>query len=97
MQLFFLLVLDFGGVGQCALLHHTNFFAIVAGGKYPKTSLKTVLFYDAVKKIFVLETNFSSPVKAVRMKRDKLVKLFVKKFNILLVKNVTVIFGTTFY
>ncbi|XP_025424743.1 WD repeat domain phosphoinositide-interacting protein 4-like isoform X2 [Sipha flava] len=43
----------------------------VAGGKYPKTSLKTVLFYDAVKKIFVLETNFSSPVKAVRMKRDK--------------------------
>lgn len=47
--------------------------AIVAGGPHPKFADNTVLIYDVCKNQFVLEFLFPSPVKAVRIRRDKLV------------------------
>lgn len=65
--------LEFGGLSQCEMLYRTNLFAIVAGGRYPKYSQNTVLIYDDLAKKFVMELICPSAVKAVRMRRDKLV------------------------
>lgn len=66
-------VLDFGGLSQCEMLGRTNLFGIVAGGRYPKYSQNTALVYDALKSKFVMELNCATVVKAIRMRRNKLV------------------------
>lgn len=63
------------------MLYSTNLFAIVAGGRYPKYSQNTVLIHDALLKKFVMEINCSSAVKAVRMRRNKLVFTHVLCLN----------------
>lgn len=69
--------LGFGGLSQCEMLYRTNLFAVIAGGRYPKYSLNTVLMYDALQQKFVMELNCSSAVKTVRMRRNKLVYTIV--------------------
>lgn len=53
------------------MLHRTNIFAIVAGGNNAKFAKNSVLIYDDVAKKFIVELVFTSPVKAVRLRRDK--------------------------
>jgi hypothetical protein len=60
-----------GSVAHCEMLHRTNLLAIVAGGSRPKFAENTVLVYDDISKKFVLEFTFTTPVKAVRLRRDK--------------------------
>lgn len=60
-----------GSVAICEMLHRTNLIAIVAGGSHPKFADNTVLIYDDHAKKFVLEITFTTPVKAVRLRRDK--------------------------
>lgn len=60
-----------GSVSICEMLHRTNLLAIVAGGSHPKFADNTVLIYDDHAKKFVLEITFTTPVKAVRLRRDK--------------------------
>lgn len=62
-----------GSVSHCEMLHRTNLLAIVAGGFRPKFAENTVLVYDDILKKFVLEFTFTSPVKAVRMRRDRMI------------------------
>lgn len=73
----FLLQLDFGSLSQCEMLYQTNLFAVIAGGRFPKYSQNTVLIYDALLKKFVMELNCSSAVKAVRLRRNKLVNIHI--------------------
>lgn len=63
--------LDFGGISQCAMLFRSNFFLVTAGGQYPKFSRNIVFLYECVSKKFVLELNFSSPVKSIRLSKSK--------------------------
>ncbi|RWS07590.1 WD repeat domain phosphoinositide-interacting protein 4-like protein [Dinothrombium tinctorium] len=67
-----------GSIAIAEMLHRTNLFAIVAGGAKPKYAENTVLIWDDLKKQFVLEFTFSSPVVAVRLRRDR---LFVAERN----------------
>lgn len=60
-----------GSVGSCEMLHRTNLLAIISGGNRPKFASNTVLIYDDISKALVLDFTFISPVKAVRMKRDR--------------------------
>jgi len=88
LQLHLCCCLDFGGVAQCEMLYSTNVFAIIAGGRYPKYSQNTVLIHDAISKKFVMEINCSSAVKAVRLRRNKLVYnriLYLNRYFILVV------------
>lgn len=64
---------DIGSISQCEMLHRTNLLAMVGGGSSPKYAENTVLVYDDISKQFVLELTFKVPVKAVRLRRDKLV------------------------
>ncbi len=58
---------------QCEMLYRTNLLAMVAGGSSPQYPDNTVMVYDDISKQFVLELTFKVPVKAVRLRRDKLV------------------------
>lgn len=68
---------DVGSMSQCEMLYRTNLLAMVAGGSFPKYADNTVLVYDDISKQFVLELVFKVPVKAVRLRRDKLVFLLL--------------------
>lgn len=69
--IFFIFFSDFGSLSQCEMLHRTNIFAIVAGGSNAKFAKNSVLIYDDVAKKFIVELVFTTPVKAVRLRRDK--------------------------
>uniref|UniRef100_A0A1B6CCC6 Uncharacterized protein n=1 Tax=Clastoptera arizonana TaxID=38151 RepID=A0A1B6CCC6_9HEMI len=71
-----------GSVSRCEMLHRTNLFAIVAGGPRPKFSDNTVLVYDDISKKFILELIFCSAVKAVRLRRDKIVVATTNQMNV---------------
>ncbi|KAF5276239.1 hypothetical protein FQR65_LT04044 [Abscondita terminalis] len=62
-----------GSVSQCEMLLRTNIIAIVAGGSRPKFADNTLLLFDDATKKFVIELTFASSIKAVRLRRDKLV------------------------
>ena len=72
--IFFLNYADAAEMGTtviCEMLHRTNLIAIVGGGPRPKYADNTILVYDDVMKNFVLDYTFTSPVVAVRLKRDR--------------------------
>jgi WD40 repeat protein len=67
--------LDPGEVGTISiveLLHRTNLIALVAGGAKQKFSENTVLIWDDAKKQFIMEFTFSSPVLAIRLRKDRM-------------------------
>uniref|UniRef100_A0A0N5ARJ1 WD repeat domain phosphoinositide-interacting protein 4 n=1 Tax=Syphacia muris TaxID=451379 RepID=A0A0N5ARJ1_9BILA len=51
-----------GSVQLCSFWHHSNIFAIVSGGHYPKFAENTVIFWDDAKKKAVAEIVVGSPV-----------------------------------
>ena len=51
----------------------SNLLAVVGGGATPRFAENTVLVYDSTQQQFVIELTFSSPVLAVRMRRDRLI------------------------
>lgn len=73
---------DFGSLSQCEMLHRTNIFAIVAGGSNAKFAKNSVLIYDDVAKKFIVELVFTTPVKAVRLRRDKIIVATVNQMNV---------------
>lgn len=64
-----------GSVAQCEMLQRTNILAIVSGGSRPKFADNTLLIYDDLSKKFILELTFSSPIRAVRLRKDKYVQI----------------------
>ncbi|XP_063236542.1 WD repeat domain phosphoinositide-interacting protein 4-like [Bacillus rossius redtenbacheri] len=71
-----------GSVAHCEMLHRTNLLAIIAGGSRPKFSDNTVLVYDDISKKFVMEISFAAPVRAVRLRRDKLVAVLSDQIHV---------------
>ncbi|VVC26648.1 WD40/YVTN repeat-like-containing domain,WD40-repeat-containing domain,WD40 repeat [Cinara cedri] len=73
---------DFGGISQCEMIFQSNLIAVVAGGRYPKYSHNTVYIYDAIKPKFVMEINCSSAVKAVRMRRNRVIVATINQIDV---------------
>ncbi|XP_059474187.1 WD repeat domain phosphoinositide-interacting protein 4-like [Neocloeon triangulifer] len=71
-----------GSVSHCEMLHRTNLLAFSSGPPRPKYANNTVLVYDDHTKQFVLEFTFPAPVKAIRLRRDKLVVALRKQIHV---------------
>lgn len=61
------------GIGHAAMLHRTNFIALVGGGRNPKFPLNKVVVYDDLKKNYTLCLEFFSPVLNVHILRIRIV------------------------
>ncbi|CAD1469049.1 unnamed protein product, partial [Heterotrigona itama] len=71
-----------GSIATAEMLWRTNIIAIVGGGTKPKFAENTVLIYDDLSKKFIMEVTFTSPIKAVRLRRDKMVVALQREIHV---------------
>jgi len=64
------------------MLFRTNIIAIVSGGSRPKIPDNILHIYDDSKKKAIMEIKFSSSIRAVRLRRDKLIVVLVNRIHI---------------
>lgn len=68
-----------GGIGIVELYYRTNYIALVGGGKHPKYPKTKVVLWDDFNTKIVAEFKFTSSIKNVKLKRDKIIIICKKK------------------
>ncbi len=83
-----------GGIGICEMLNRCNILALVGGGKSPKYSPNKVIIWDDHQSKVVSELRFTSYVRNVKLKKDRLIVICDQKiyvFNLLNFQNIDTI------
>ncbi|CAG9765235.1 unnamed protein product [Ceutorhynchus assimilis] len=71
-----------GSVSTCEMLFRTNLLAVIPGGSRPKIPENVLHIYDDAQKMAVMEIKFASAVKAVRLRRDKLIVVLRNRIHV---------------
>ena len=77
-----------GGIGIIEMLNRSNIIALIGGGKSPRYASNKIVIWDDHKGKEISEMRFMSPVKNVKLKRDRIFvvtedKIYVLNFSTL--------------
>lgn len=83
-----------GGIGIVEMYYRSNIIALVGGGKNPKYNKNKVIIWDDYQAKVISELKFTSSIKNVKMKKDKIIVVCEKRifvFNLITYENIDIL------
>ena len=83
-----------GDIGQIEMLYRTNILALIGGGENPKFNINKVIIWDDYHAKILCEIKLSSPLRNIKLKKDKIFiicRKIIYVFNMKTFNNIEII------